>query len=890
MSLRSSRSRRLTQSLALFVAVWTAPAHEFECAHSGRLLAAADAADHRKYAPDRLVDIQHVAIDVTPDFQARTIAASVAIRFQPIAKPLRELRLDAVDLRIETVDATAPIRAWQNTDRQLIVTFENELAAGQEASLTVAYRAEPTEGLYFRTPEMGYPAGDTHLFTQGEAISHRHWLPCFDAPNEKFTSEVTCRVPAGMTVLSNGRLLSEERDAASGLVAFRWLQDQPHVNYLIALAAGYFEKLEARHGELPLSFHTPPSEFPWAASSFADTREMMVFFEEEIGVPYPWAKYAQVCVHDFVAGGMENTSLTILTMGTLFPPETENIRSSQGLVAHELVHQWFGDLVTCKDWSHLWLNEGFATYYEALFDGHKNGRDHLLYNLWRDAQTVLGVPNDTTPIVWREFDNPSEQFSFRAYPKGAWVLHMLRSQLGEDLYRRCVRTWLERHAYGVVVTEDFNAVIEELSGRSFDQFFDQWVYHAGRPELEVAYSWDEPTKLARLSVKQTQTVSEKVLLFRFPLPVRFTTPAGVVERTLEIKEKAEDFYVALPAAPKQVRVDPDFTVLAKLRVQLPNDLLFAQLEEPSDMMGRLLATTTLSGRTDKETIARLKKRLNEDPFHGVRLEASKALRAAHTDDALDALLASVDQPDARVRQQVAADLGAFYRESVLAAARAALEREQNPDVRVAAIRNLAAYGSPETRDLLLRLLPTDSFRNQVADAAIDAMRGQDDPVFIAPLMGTLGTREAAFTTRGFGGALGTLARLARNEEDQDAVREFLAARLKHSKPAVRRSAISALGTLGDPKALAKIETFARGGKDSPERRAAESAVNTLRAARKPADDLRDLRNEVLGLQKENRGLKSEFDQLKKKFDEFRTVPPEPAKPADKKTKKKKQAG
>ena len=168
----------------------------------------------------------------------------------------------------------------------------------------------------------------------------------------------------------------------------------------------------------------------------------------------------QVCVHDFVAGGMENTSLTILTANTLFPPETDNTRSSQGLVAHELAHQWFGDLVTCKDWSHLWLNEGFATYYEALFDGYKHGRDQLLYNLWNDAQRVLSVEDDTTPIVWRGFDDPGEQFSFRAYPKGAWVLHMLRSQLGEELFRRCIQTWLERHAYGVVVTEDLNVVLE----------------------------------------------------------------------------------------------------------------------------------------------------------------------------------------------------------------------------------------------------------------------------------------------------------------------------------------------------------------------------------------------------------------------------------------------
>jgi aminopeptidase N len=484
-----------------------------------------------------------------------------------------------------------------------------------------------------------------------------------------------------------------------------------------------------------------------------------------------------------------------------------------------------------------------------------------------DAQTVLDVENDTTPIVWRSFQHPDEQFSFRAYPKGAWVLHMLRCQLGEDLFRRCVKTWLERHAYGLVVTEDLNAVIEELSGRSFDPFFDQWVYHAGHPVLEIAYSWDEQSSMARLSVKQTQALNDNVLLFRFPLPIRFVTPDGVVSRTLEIREQAEDFYVALPAAPQQVRVDPDLTVLAKMRIDLPTDLLYAQLEDPGDMLGRLIATTTLSGRDNREVIDRLKRRLNEDPFPGVRLEASKALREARTDEALDALLASTNQPDARVQQQVYTDLGAFYRESVLDAALAAIDRERNPDVLATVIRILASYGSGAARETLSQFLSHDSFRNLVADAAIEAMRGQDDPVFIPALLETLSTRESTFTTHGFGNALRAVAWLARNEESRDPVRTFLAAKLAHPNDAIRIAAIDALGNLGDPKALAKIEPLSRGLKESPIRTAALSAVSALRAERKPADDLHELRDEVLSLRQENRELKSGLDDLKKEFEE-----------------------
>ncbi|MHB1307720.1 MAG: M1 family metallopeptidase [Limisphaerales bacterium] len=241
----------------------------------------------RQYAPSREVDIQHLVLDLTPDFTARTMAATAVIRLQPISAPLRELKLDAVDLRVSSITATEPLQAWHNDDRQLALTFAKALPAGHEVTVTIAYTAQPEAGLYFRTPAMGYREGDTHLFTQGEAITSRNWFPCFDAPNEKFTSEVTCRVPAGMTAISNGRLVAETPDATSGLTAFHWSQEPPHTTYLIALVAGHFQKLEETYQDIPLAFYTPPSEFAHAARSFAGTRDMLAYFEQEIGVPYP---------------------------------------------------------------------------------------------------------------------------------------------------------------------------------------------------------------------------------------------------------------------------------------------------------------------------------------------------------------------------------------------------------------------------------------------------------------------------------------------------------------------------------------------------------------------------------------------------------------------------
>ena len=859
----------LAATLAFVVTIPTRAENEattIQCVKSATFLAPIDSPDHRKYAPEREVQVLHLSLDVTPEFKQRAIEAKTTLRFKVIAKPVQELKLDAVDLNVHSVDATEKIQRYQVAGEKLIITFAAPIPAEKEVTATIAYSAEPKQGLYFRTPEMGYKEGDTHLFTQGEAILARHWYPCLDSPNMKFTSEVTCHIPEGMTVISNGRLVSEAKDSASGLVASHWSQEKPHANYLITLVAGYFKKLEDKADGVPLAFYTPPSEIQNALTSFRTTKEIMEFFNQEIGVPYPWPKYDQVCVNDFVAGGMENTTATTLTDSTLFTDATENIHSSDSLVAHEMAHQWFGDFVTCKDWSHIWLNEGFATYYDSLFEGRKNGRDAMLYGLYGNARQITGASNDTNAIVRRTYDSPDNMFDFLAYPKGGWVLHMLRSQLGEDLYRRCIKTYLERHAYGSVVTDDLRAVIEELSGRYYDRFFDQWVYHAHHPELDASYSWDERSKLAKLTIRQVQKLGDNVLLFDVPMTVRFKGQFGTADRPLHVTAKEEDFSFPLDSAPQIVRLDPDYTILAKITFNLATPMLHAQLADTNDVLGRLFAIEQLSNRRDKESVAKLKQALNNDPFYGVRIEAGRALRSAHSDEALEALLASTKQPDARVRLQVMVDIGGFYRDTAYQSAQQDLEVEKNPAILSTEIRNLAGYAKPEVRSVLLKYLASESFRNRLADAAIGAIQSQDDPAYIAPLLETLGQREADFTTGGFAQGLRAVAYLARNEEKKDTVREFLLRYVNHKKRTLQLASINSLGTLGDPQAIAVLNKFATAAKDSPERGAAERAVADLRAARKPVDDFKNLRQEVLDLQKQNRELRKDLDDLKKKLE------------------------
>jgi len=824
-----------------------------------------DWSGHRQYAPDRQAAIEHIALDITPDFQHRSISGLAVLAFHPIATPLVQLKLDAVNLDIQSVDSTEKIDAFQVTSDSLIITFAAPIPPDKKAGVTIHYSAEPQKGLLFRTPEMGYPAGDEHLFTQGESIDARQWYPSYDSPNEKFTSEITCHVPEDMTVLSNGRLVSEVKEAG-GRKAVHWMQEQPQANYLVALVAGYFKSIQDHHNNVPLAFYTPPSDIAQASNSFADTADIMAFYEQDIGVPFPWDKYYQVVVQDF-GGGMENTSLTILTKNTLFTPATENIRDSDGLIAHEMAHQWFGDLVTCKDWSHIWLNEGFATFYALLYDGHKNGPDSMLYGLYSTARGIFSVPNDVKPIVSREFDDPEQLFNYLPYQKGCYVLRMLRAQLDDDLFRQCIRAYLERHKFGSVVTDDLASVIEELSGRSFDQFFDQWVYHAHYPELSASYSWDQKAKMAKISIRQNQKVSEDVLLFNFPLTVAFKTKSGRVESTVTVKDKSEDFYFPLPQEPLTVRLDPHLALLASIHFEnLPPPLLDAQLEDPDDMPGRLLAIESLKDQATLQAVEKLKRLLNHDPFFGVRREAAKALRAIHSDDSLQALLASTQQPDARVRQDVMAAIAAFYDARALAAQRAALTSERNPDVEAESIRGLGQYAAADVRDLLLPLLQSQSYRNTILDSAIDAIRAQDDPTYIAPLRQTLKDRKLEMTARGFTGGLDTLALLARDAGRKEEARDFLLGFVNDKRLAIQLGAIRALGTLEDPAAIAVLETFAGASRQNPAQRAAADSLAAIRTARKTDDNLKELRQTVLDLKKEQEKLRHDLDALQKKAD------------------------
>ncbi len=819
------------------------------------------------YAPDRQVDVRHIKLDVTPDFAKRTVAGTASITVRPISKPVEILHLDGIDLTVKAVRCDgAKVVDFVSTRADLQIAFSEPLAVGTEITVHVDYAAQPNAGLYFRTPEMGYPATDTHIWTQGETHESRFWFPCFDYPNERSTTEVICHVPKGMTVLSNGRRMGELVDS-NGLTAVRWLQEKTHPNYLICLVAGNLEKLEKQHRDIPLGFYTQPSLFEHAENSFRDTPNIMKFYEEEIGLPFPWPKYDQVTIHDFTAGGMENTTLTTLMTNTIFAKETENIRSSRNLDAHEMAHQWFGDFVTCKDWSHLWLNEGFATYYTHLYAGHAEGRDAMLYGLYQDATNqILTQRNDKTPIVFRGYKNAMEQFDYRAYPKGSWVLHMLRSQLGPGLYRQCIKAYLEKHALSNVVSDDLRQVIEEHSGQSMDRFFDQWLYHPRHPDLKITYGWMMKERLAKVTIEQTQKIDQDVLLFQFPTVLRFVVDGKTVDHAIDVTKQKEDFYVPLINKPSIVRFDPEYSVLAEVTFDLPNELLKAQIENRDDMIGRLFACKAFGERKTHESVGMLEKVLNEDPFFGVRIVAASSLAKHESDEAYLVLENCWNkQIDARVRTAAVKHLVDRFTEHTPTLIAKILSEERNPAILANAVRALGRFHGEDSRNRIVGFLQSESFRNEIAVAAIDAIKQQNDPSYKAILMKVLEKNERRFTSRDFGKGLETLGHVVISLNKKEDVRDFLLQYVNHPMPRTRQSAMSALGTLGDATAISILESYS-GSNDRVTSKAAQQAIDKIRES-KPTipSELVELRKDMAKMKKNNEKLQTDLNDVQKQI-------------------------
>src|SRR5579864_5555279 len=513
------------------------------------------------YAPDRPAAIEHIALTLRFDFKEHILFGECRTTLRAVGKPLRTIEMDSAQLVIRSVRGSNGKKLdFESMGGKLRIDLGQSLHTGKATTITIDYEArKPRQGIYFIGPDEGYPKKPVQVWTQGQDQDAHYWFPCIDYPNAKATTEVTATVPSDFFVLSNGSLVSALEDKKLKTKTYHWKQETPHVTYLVSCVAGKFSGHTDKLGDLAVSYYVQPGREADGARSFGKTPKMVKFFSDSLKMPYPYTKYAQIAVADFIFGGMENTSATTQTDTTLHDARAHLDFSSDGLVAHELAHQWFGDLLTCRDWSHAWLNEGFATYFEALYREFDRGEDEFQYYriALQDAYKREDAEQYRRAIVTNVYMEPVELFDRHLYEKGACVLHMVRSRLGDALFWKAMGRYVADNATRNVETVDLARAIEEVTGLNFAPFFDQWVFRAGHPEFDVAYEWDDVRKQAVFTVKQTQTVDEQTPLFDTPVTIEFGHSSGASEPfTVDCDSTEQTFHFNLRAKPATFVFDP----------------------------------------------------------------------------------------------------------------------------------------------------------------------------------------------------------------------------------------------------------------------------------------------------------------------------------------------
>jgi len=804
----------------------------------------------RQYGESKPFDIKHIKLELTIDFDTEKLNGIATTTLVAVGESRDEIVLNSIGLDIaQAVAGDGSELEFEVTEDKLNLFLPDAVEPGEEFSVSVTYSVEkPAEGLYFRTERMGYDPIETQAWTQGELEGARYWFPCFDYPNERATTEIIVTVPDEFAALSNGALLATREDKEAGTKTFHWLESVPHVSYLVSLVVGRFVAIHDSYRDIPVNYYVLPKYEKDAHLSFSKTPDMMRFFEEKIGVPYPYEKYVQVTVVDFIAGGMENTSITTLTERTLHDQAAHLTERSDGLVAHELAHQWFGDLVTCRDWANIWLNEGFASYLDPLYTEHDLGQDEFQCRMMQSLQRIVSADKgaERAPIVRRTYDDATGLFDFRSYQKGAWVLHMLRCQLGDDLFWKCVHEYCVRYRGKVVETTDLMRTIEDVTGRSMERFFDQWVYHGGHPELTVSYSWLNAEKLAKLVVKQTQTVDDTTPLFHFGTEVLFSCPGGDHIEKIEITEREHTFHIPLAERPEYVRFDPARSVLMDLEFKGPKRMLLAQLEKDMSAVGRIAAIEALEEFESSDVVDVLGETLRADPFWRVRSEAASALGELDNDKVLDVLLPGLEDDEARVRRSVVRALGKIDEEQSCEALIDVISDEKSPYVVASAIKALGKMKCRDARKPIRKALSRDSHGEVIRNAALDALVDLDEEDSLKTITAYCSPDKPRPCRRT---AISAVGRLCRWMDDKDKPRETLVKLLDDPVRWVRVAAMQALGTLGDPKAVSELERVAETARNGDEKKAAERAVERIDAAREQTQEIGRLREQVEELQK-----------------------------------------
>jgi aminopeptidase N len=823
-----------------------------------------DAKPH--WNPSRDMMLSHVYLDLVVEVEARKLKGTARISFTSIKKDLKSIFLDARELRIDRVTGDdGQALQFKQSDRGIRIHLAGPVGRGQSSTVSIDYGVEnPRLGLYFTGPDEHYPDKLWQVWSQGQDEDNKYWFPCVDHPREKVTSEIRAKVDKPYVVVSNGEL-KEKHEDDDGRLAYHWSMEKPHSIYLISLAIGAYIELTDHFEDIPLSFYVPEGREEEGYRSFDKTADIIGYFSEKTGIRYPYRQYSQVVAQDFIFGGMENTTATTLTEMTLHDERAHRDFTSEHLVAHELAHQWFGDLVTSKSWSHSWLHEGFATYFDLLYTEHAEGEDEFYYRLLENRETYFEEHDSKyrRSIITNVYSQPIDLFDMHLYPGSAARLHMLRRILGEEEWWEIITLFLKEHRDSVVETVDFARCIEEVTGDNYDWFFDQWFYKPGFPVLECSCEYQEKEKNLIFHVKQNQNADKEPHAFRFPLTVRLVGEDGTTrDIKVQVEEREHHFYIPTEEEPSMLLVDPEDTILKRMRWKADSGKLSRQLKQAENVLKRIEAAAELTKVGDREAVTSLEEAMHHDPFWGVSARAAKGLGEIRTGQAMQALIGGLKVTHPKARRAVVKALGNFKDEKAFESLRPLVEKDASYFVEAEAVHAIARTKVEGAFPLVVGALEKDSFNEVIRCKALEGLGELDDDQALATLYeySRYGKPELVRTQ-----ALRTLGKMGKSRPDNREILEKISDAFQAPEGPrsfrAKLAAIQALETLNREEGLPILQRVAETELDGRLVRNARLAMRKVERGKDKGEAIQKLEKKLDEFGEESKKLKDRLDKL-----------------------------
>ena len=527
-------------------------------------------------------DLIHTKIEISFDWAQKRANGKATLTLRPWFYATDKATLDAknFDIKSVTFEGKSEQLKYDYDNEQLIVHLGKTFTRNDEFKLVISYTAKPDEresfggsaaitqdkGLYFINAEGADPDKPRQIWTQGETESNSFWFPTVDKPNERCTQEMYITVDDKYKTLSNGVLVSSKKNA-DGTHTDYWKMDKPHAPYLFMMAIGEYAVVKDKWRGIDVDYYVEPKYEAYARDIYPYTTEMLEFFSQKLGYQYPWSKFSQVVVRDYVSGAMENTTAVIFGefMQKTKRELLDDHLTNEKVVAHEMFHHWFGDLVTTESWANLTLNEGFANYSEYLWLEHKYGRDEADFHEMQEQQGYIFSAGDGGhPLINFGYAERESMFDAHSYNKGGATLNMLRQQVGDEAFFASLQRYLKKNEFSDVEAHELRLAFEDVTGQDLNWFFNQWFFGAGHPDLDITYDWDEAAHQASVTIEQKQSGKEVAHVFDLPLNVDIYDADGKVRReNIRVTKRKQTFTFDAAAKPALINTDADKALLCE---------------------------------------------------------------------------------------------------------------------------------------------------------------------------------------------------------------------------------------------------------------------------------------------------------------------------------------